>query len=83
MKKAKWLAAMTVLFLCTGEVPGVQAQEEESDKPVFMLDSMVVEGSRENVPGNLVSYEGNWGRLGNRNVKDVPFAQTNFTQKNN
>lgn len=81
MKKAKWLAAMTVLFLCTGEVPGVQAQEEESDKPVFMLDSMVVEGSRENVPGNLVSYEGNWGRLGNRNVKDVPFAQTNFTQK--
>lgn len=35
MKKAKWLAAMTVLFLCTGEVPGVQAQEEESDKPVL------------------------------------------------
>ena len=42
---------------------------------------MVVEGDRVTVPGEFVTYDGNWGRLGNQNIKDVPFTQTNFSQK--
>lgn len=33
------------------------------------------------VPGEFETYDGNWGRLGNQNIKDVPFTQTNFSQK--
>ncbi len=55
--------------------------EQTENRPIFALDTMVVEGQRETLPGNFVSREGNLGRLGNRNIMDVPFTQTNFSEK--
>ena len=53
----------------------------DAESPVFALDTMLVEGQRENLPGDFVSREGNLGRLGNKDVMDVPFTATNFSQK--
>lgn len=55
--------------------------EQTENRPIFALDTMVVEGQRETLPGDFVSREGNLGRLGNRNIMDVPFTQTNFSEK--
>jgi len=75
--------AMSVLMAVAsvGFVMSVHAAEHDDSIQSFALDTMVVESQRANLPGDMISTEGNLGRLGNKSVMDVPFTQTSFTQK--
>lgn len=43
------------------------------------LEEIVIEGSADVLPGGIVAKTGNVGIIGNKNVMDVPFSQTNVT----
>lgn len=86
LKVKKSLAAAVLCAVASvGFVVNVYAAEEDSikndEKPVFALDTIIVEGQRENFSGDFVSREGNLGRLGNKDLMNVPFTQTSFSNK--
>lgn len=84
MLKKKQALVMSVLcaIASVGFVISASAEEAANEeRPVFALDTIVVEADREALPGGFVSREGNLGRLGNKNVMDMPFTQTSFTEK--
>ena len=87
MMKVCRTKALTFSVLWTiasvGFVVNTNASESNNsdEKPIFALDTMIVEAQRENLPGDFVSREGNLGRLGNKDVMDMPFTQTSFTEK--
>lgn len=84
MLKKKQALMMSVLcaIASVGFVVSASAEEAaKEERPVFALDTIVVEADREALPGGFVSREGNLGRLGNKNIMDMPFTQTSFTEK--
>lgn len=86
LKVKKYLAASVLCAVASvGFVVHAYAAEDDSvkngEKPVFALDTIIVEGQRENLSGDFISREGNLGRLGNKDLMDVPFTQTSFSNK--
>ncbi len=84
MFKRKKSLAMAVFcaVASVGFVANVHAEELDNKVPLtFALDTMVVEAQRDALPGGFLSREGNLGRLGNKDIMDVPFTQTSFTNK--
>lgn len=79
--------SLTAVVLCAiasvGFVLDANAAEKVSkeERPTFALDTIVVEADRVSIPGGFLSREGNLGRLGNKDLMDMPFTQTSFTQK--
>lgn len=59
----------------------IKESDAKEERLNFALDTMVVEADRVNLPGGFVSREGNLGRLGNKDLMDMPFTQTSFTEK--
>lgn len=45
------------------------------------LDEIVVEGSRDKMPGEMVNAKGSVGLLGDKDVMKTPFSVTNVAQK--
>lgn len=45
------------------------------------LDEVVVEGSRNQMPGEMVNAKGSVGLLGEKDVMKTPFSVTNVAQK--
>ena len=45
------------------------------------LDEIVVEGSRDKMPGEMVNAKGSVGLLGEKDVMKTPFSVTNVAQK--
>lgn len=45
------------------------------------LDEIVVEGSRDKMPGEMVNAIGSVGLLGDKDVMKTPFSVTNVAQK--
>lgn len=76
MLKNKKALVMSVLcaVASVGFVMGASAETMHGN-----LDEVVVEGSADLLPGGMVAKSGNVGILGNKNVMDVPFSQTNIT----
>ena len=80
--KTKLALAILLSIASTGFVVSANAAENSSKEPMtFALDTMLVEAQRDSLPGGFVSREGNMGRLGNKDVMDVPFTQTSFSEK--
>ncbi len=78
MFKGKKALAMSVLcaVASVGFVMGASAEDAMHGE----LDEIVVEGSRDTLPGGLVSKSGVVGIMGNKDVMDVPFQQTNIAE---
>ena len=76
MMKNKKALVMSVLcaVASVGFVMGASAETMHGN-----LDEVVVEGSADVLPGGMVTKTGNVGIIGNKNVMDVPFSQTNIT----
>lgn len=76
MTKKKKALVMSVLcaVASVGFVMGASAETMHGN-----LDEVVVEGSANVLPGGMVTKTGNVGIIGNKNVMDVPFSQTNVT----
>lgn len=80
--KTNPVLAILLSIASTGFVVSANAAENSSKEPMtFALDTMLVEAQRDSLPGGFVSREGNMGRLGNKDVMDVPFTQTSFSEK--
>ena len=75
MKKKKALAMSVLCAVASvGFVMGVSAETMHGN-----LEEVIVEGSADVLPGGMVAKTGNVGIIGNKNVMDVPFSQTNIT----
>ncbi len=83
-KKRTLTAAVLCAVASVGFVMNANAAEKVSkeERLSFALDTIVVEADRETLPGGFLSREGNLGRLGNKDLMDMPFTQTSFSQKN-
>ncbi len=80
--KKRIVSAILASLVGVGFVLSAPVYAAEGEKASeFVLDTLVVEANREKLPGDFISKEGNLGRLGNKNIMDAPFSQTNFTQK--
>lgn len=77
LKKKALIASVLCAVASVGFVAGVSAEETMSGK----LDEVVVEASRDILPGGYSSTRGSVGLLGNKDVMDVPFTQVNLTEK--
>ena len=76
MTKKKKALVMSVLcaVASVGFVMGASAETMHGN-----LEEVIVEGSADVLPGGMVTKTGNVGIIGNKNVMDVPFSQTNIT----
>ena len=83
LKKRTLTAAVLCAVASVGFVMNANAAEKVSkeERLSFALDTIVVEADRETLPGGFLSREGNLGRLGNKDLMDMPFTQTSFSQK--
>ena len=79
LKSKKKALAMSVLcaVASVGFVAGVSAEETMKHE----LAPVIVEADADVLPGGYVSAKGTTGLLGEKNVMDVPFQQTNLTEK--
>ena len=79
MLKNKKALVMSVLcaIASVGFVMSASAEEAMQGN----LDEVVVEGSRDVLPGGMVAKTGSVGILGAKNVMDVPFQQVNVTEE--
>ncbi len=79
MFKGKKALAMSVLcaIASVGFVMGASAEDAMHGE----LDEIVVEGSRDTLPGEMVKTKGSVGILGDKEVMKTPFSVTNVSQK--
>lgn len=75
LKKKALIASVLCAVASVGFVVGASAEETMSGK----LDEVVVEASKDVLPGGYVATKGSVGILGNKDVMDVPYSQTNIT----
>ena len=77
--KNKKALAMSVLcaIASVGFVMSASAEETMTGQ----LNEVVVEGSKDVLPGGMVSKEGTIGILGEKNTMDVPFQTVSVTEK--
>lgn len=76
------LASIAAVF--GGEIHGVAAEIDNS-KNITQLSEVVVIGNRDKerkvLPGNFVYTKSQTGFLSGKDTMDIPFTQTNFTEK--
>ncbi len=77
LKKKTLIASVLCAVASVGFVVSASAEETMSGK----LDEVVVEASKDVLPGGYSSLKGTSGLLGENNVLDVPFTQMNVTEK--
>lgn len=80
-KKGKILAVVLCGLWAYGGIPAYAADHERQDLDRYELDEMIVEGRRENLPGNFIAAKDRVGLLGETDILDVPFTQNRYTFK--
>ena len=74
--------ALVMSVLCAVASVGFVMSASAAEKTMQgNLDEVVVEGSRNVLPGGLVAKSGSVGLIGNKDVMDVPFQQVNVTEE--
>ncbi|MDY2637649.1 MAG: TonB-dependent receptor [Phascolarctobacterium sp.] len=75
----KKVLAMSVLcaIASVGFVMGASAEETMSGK----LDEVVIEGSKDVLPGGMVSTKAKLGIMGDKSVMDIPYSEMSITEK--
>ena len=83
MTKKQMVFAVTLAAAGAGWMGAAHAAERAEEMPGYALPDIVVEGERsaESDENRLVSSTGGTGFLGTKDVMDVPFHQTNITNK--
>ena len=74
--------ALVMSVLCAVASVGFVMSASAAEKTMQgNLDEVIVEGSRNVLPGGLVAKSGSVGLIGNKDVMDVPFQQVNVTEE--
>lgn len=79
-KRFKFLQA-AVLCACCGSAVFGGAAEAHEGVGEFYLPGVTVEATRYVLPGGMVATRGDVGLLGNKNVMEVPYSQTNISEE--
>lgn len=82
--KKQFLATMTLAisthFACTAVIFAEEVKDLE-EKEASLTEEIVVEARKYEIPGNFVDVKGNVGFLGTKDLMEVPFQQSNLTEK--
>ena len=73
--------ALVMSVLCAIASVGFVMSASAEDVAHGNLDEVVVEGSRNQMPGEMVNAKGSVGLLGEKDVMKTPFSVTNVAQK--
>lgn len=73
--------ALVMSVLCAVASVGFVMSASAEDVAHGNLDEIVVEGSRDKMPGEMVNAKGSVGLLGDKDVMKTPFSVTNVAQK--
>ena len=73
--------ALVMSVLCAVASVGFVMSASAENAVHGNLDEVVVEGSRDKMPGEMVSAKGSVGLLGDKDVMKTPFSVTNVAQK--
>ena len=73
--------ALAMSVLCAIASVGFVMSASAEETMTGQLNEVVVEGSKDVLPGGMVSKEGTIGILGEKNTMDVPFQTVSVTEK--
>jgi len=74
-------ATSTAMALAGAAFGNVAHAEEEAKKPLYSLDTILVESSHLTYPGGYINKKARYGILGYKDVLDIPYTQLSLTGK--